>query len=149
MINISEIPIFASLDQGQINSLENIITIKKYEKGQTIFLEGDSSEFLYIIITGQVQIIKSTRDGKEKIIAIVGDGDFFGEMGILEKDKRSATAKCNKNSNIIVIEKNDFLRLIKNNPQIALRMMTELSHRLRRAGDDIKNLSYYIISSYL
>jgi NADH dehydrogenase len=93
--------------------VHNGITHLHYAKGETIFRKGDIGDFLYIIVDGKVEILNSA-DGKDIQVAILGKGEFFGEMALLNQKKRNATVRCLEDSELIAIRKNDFNVLITN-----------------------------------
>lgn len=146
---MASIPLFSGLSQDQLNILKDITYVKEFEEGELLFLEGEESTTFYIILSGEVQIIKDSREGKEKILKIMEPGDFFGEMGIVEGKPRSATARASCKSKLLVYEKDDFLHFIKDNPEIAFNIIIELSHRLRLANNDIENLAFFDVQTRL
>ena len=114
-----------------------------------LFFEGDSSTAFYIVVSGSVKITKLAESGREKILKVMKSGDFFGEMGLLEDKPRSATAVIREKTRLIIFNKDDFLRFIKNQSQIALNIITELSRRLRKADQDIESLAFLDVESRL
>ncbi|MDI3547330.1 MAG: family transcriptional regulator, cyclic receptor protein [Halanaerobiales bacterium] len=146
---ISNVPLFSGLNREEISLIREIAHIREYQSGKILFIEGDLSDAFYIVISGEVQIIKPSVEGKEKLLEIMKAGDFFGEMGIVDGRCRSATARVTKESSLMVLEKDDFLSLIKTNPEVALRIIVELSHRLRRANNDIENLAFLDVKTRL
>ena len=113
----------------------------KFRKGDIIFSEGDSGETLHIIKSGKVKIIKYTKEGKTKTLAILKEKDSFGEMAILTRDARSATVEALMDVVTISLSKENFIQLIKQEPSIPMQIIKTLSQRLARADRDIKNMA--------
>ena len=112
-----------------------------FKKGGIVFSEGDSGETLHIIKDGKVKITKYTKEGRTKTLAILREYDSFGEMAILTKDVRSATVEAISNVVTISISKENFTRLIQDEPSIPMQIIKTLSQRLAKADRDIKNLA--------
>jgi CRP/FNR family transcriptional regulator, cyclic AMP receptor protein len=142
-------PLFSSLDSLQKKILNEIIHIKEFKKNKIIFFEGDFADAFYIVQKGQVQIIKLCAEGKEKILSIMDPGDFFGEMGLIEGKKRSAMAKTSSVTSLIVLEKDKFLGFIRKNPEITLKIIVELSKRLRFSNQEVEELAFLDVESRL
>ncbi|MCC7162055.1 MAG: cyclic nucleotide-binding domain-containing protein [Anaerolineae bacterium] len=104
---------------------------KRFTAGQTIFAEGDSDDrFFYVVETGQVEIANHKR-----FLEVVGPGGFFGEMGLISKKPRSATATAKSDCVLIQVNEGDFYFLIQHAPFFALEMMQVLAERVRRNAD--------------
>ncbi|MGB9736261.1 MAG: Crp/Fnr family transcriptional regulator [bacterium] len=110
-----------------------------FTKGTVLFREGDTGDEMYIIDTGKVKIFKVI-NGVEKVLAILGQSDFLGEMSLLNKKPRSANAQVIEDSRLLVINNNTFEAMIRNNPEIAIRIMKILARRLDDANIQIANL---------
>jgi CRP-like cAMP-binding protein len=105
--------------------------LTRFEKGKLLFREGDRGEDMYIVQSGKVAIKKKLGDGSETTLAVLEKGDFFGEMAILERKPRSASAEVVESGDLIVIAGDMFGEMIKANPEIAVRMLRKQSIRLR------------------
>ena len=112
---------------------------KSVPKGTVIFREGESGHEMYIIHEGKVKITKKIR-AMETILAELDQGDFFGEMAMLEKEARSATATAATDVKLLVIDEKTFDTTIRNNPDVAIRIMRKMAERLRDADHRIENL---------
>jgi len=112
---------------------------KVFPKGTILFREGDAGEEMYIIETGRVKIFKRI-DGIEKVLAILGKSEFFGEMSLLNKKPRSANAEVLEDARILVINNNTFESMVRANPEIAIRIMRMLAKRLEDTNVQIANL---------
>lgn len=112
---------------------------KELPKGSVIFKEGDSGKTMYIIQSGKVRIFKKVGD-VEKTLAVLGAGEFFGEMAILDDKPRSASADVAEDVKMLEIDEQTFETMIKSNPEIAYRIIKKLSQRLRETNAQIENL---------
>ena len=110
-----------------------------FEKGHVLFREGEDGEDMYIIQSGRVAIKKKVKDG-DTVLATLEKGDFFGEMAVLERLPRSATAEVSEEGDLIVINGETFGDMIKANPEIAVRMLRKYSIRLRETNRQIENI---------
>jgi CRP-like cAMP-binding protein len=110
-----------------------------FPKDAVIFREGDIGDYMYILVSGEVRIVKSIR-GAEVVLAIMEKGDFFGEMALLENVPRSASAIVNKDAEVIVIDKDNFQPMFSKNPEIAIKMLIKFSSRLRDTNNKIDAL---------
>jgi CRP/FNR family transcriptional regulator, cyclic AMP receptor protein len=138
---VSAVPIFGELDPPDIKKITEIGINRKYTKNGIVFLEEEEGAALFIIISGKVKIVRTDDEGKEVILSILGEGDFFGEMAILDGLPRSATVVSIDESELFMIHRRDFLQLIERSPQVAVSLLRELTRRLRKSDEQIKSLS--------
>jgi CRP/FNR family transcriptional regulator, cyclic AMP receptor protein len=110
-----------------------------YKSGEVIFKEDDSEDTMYFIKEGKVEISKKMGDA-EQIIALLGPNDFFGEMALLSKAPRSASAKAVKNTTVIVFNRKQFMVLLKTRGEIVLKIIEVLIQRLKESNDTIRKL---------
>jgi CRP-like cAMP-binding protein len=112
--------------------------LSRYTKGQVLFREGEEGEDMYIIQSGKIAIKKKVKDGPDATLAILEKGDFFGEMAVLERLPRSASAEVVEDGDLIKIDNEIFGDMIKANPEIAIRMLRKYSIRLRETNRQIE-----------
>ncbi|MBK7381376.1 MAG: Crp/Fnr family transcriptional regulator [Ignavibacteriales bacterium] len=112
-----------------------------YAKDEIILNEDEAGTALFVIVKGKVKISRSSKDGKEVILTIMNESDFFGEMAILDGFSRSATVTALEESKLFIVQRNDFLNLLKNHTEVSIALLQELTQRLRAAGMKIKALS--------
>lgn len=112
---------------------------REFSKGDFLFREGEPGKEMFVIQTGRVRIGKTVRD-VEKTLVILGPGEFFGEMSILNNKPRSATATVEEDSKLLVIDPKTFEAMVRGNAEIAVRMIKKLAARLQEADDQIENL---------
>ena len=113
---------------------------RSYNPGDVIFREGDMGNEMYIIQSGRVKITKQLKDGVEKTLVILGPGDFFGEMAVIDKDVRSANASAMDASRLIALDEEVFEMHMQTNPKIVKKILKNLTSRLRDANNQIANL---------
>jgi CRP/FNR family transcriptional regulator, cyclic AMP receptor protein len=110
-----------------------------YKAGQVIFEEDDSEDTMYFIKEGKVEISKKMGDA-DQVIALLGPNDFFGEMALLSKAPRSATAKAVKETTVVVFNRKQFMLLLKTRGEIILKIIEVLIQRLKDSNDTIRKL---------
>ena len=127
----------------------NLSVEKKFSRGETIFFEGDEATGFYIIGDGQVKVFKMNPLGKEHILHIFGAGEPIGEVPVFHGQPFPASAETLVASNLIYIQRRDFVNLIKTHPSVSLNMLALLSLRLRQFATQIENLSLKEVPSRL
>ncbi|ERP38982.1 Crp/Fnr family transcriptional regulator [Chitinivibrio alkaliphilus] len=137
------LPMFQALEFWQIRLLYNDVNIRRFVQGEMVVHEEDpcSKNGFFIIFSGRVKVF-SVDDKGEQIYAILGKGDFFGEMSILEEKPRSASVAALHPCEIFVWDCRAFIRMLEKYPSISLAFMRILSERLRRANRRINNFSF-------
>jgi CRP/FNR family transcriptional regulator, cyclic AMP receptor protein len=129
---IRSVPLFASLDDKAAIELRNLLQTRTVANGTNLFHAGDQGDALYLIETGRVRIAVTDDDHKEVVLAELAQGDFFGEMAIIDGKQRSADATVIEDARLEVLLREDFLRFINENPTVALEMLSATFSRLRR-----------------
>jgi CRP/FNR family cyclic AMP-dependent transcriptional regulator len=112
---------------------------KVFADGEVIIRQGDTGDCMYEILDGQVEVFQE-REGKEVRLAVLGKGDFFGEMAIFEREVRSATVRAHGQVRVLTVDKRILLRRISEDPSLALRILERMSHRIRRMDDELVSL---------
>jgi NTE family protein len=129
--NLRKIPFFSELPDQVLEAISQRLQREHYHKDTTIFLQGEPADRMYLIESGQVKVL-SDEGGREKVIAYLGTGNFFGEMGVLLGEKRSATVRVVIDVSLLVLHKDDLDLLLEQHPAIALTISRELGRRLGR-----------------
>ncbi len=138
---LEEIPLFDGVKPSVLKSISQDISIKKYKRKKVIICEGCVNEYLYIIKKGEVKVYRKNKNDQEVIIAILGEGDFFGEMSILDEDVASASVSALQPCELLCIHDRKFKRIMKNNSRIATRLFYYLTQRIRLCDASIENLN--------
>ncbi|MDX6445028.1 MAG: family transcriptional regulator, cyclic receptor protein [Blastocatellia bacterium] len=128
---IRSVPLFASLDDDAARELRSLLSTRDVGTGVALFRAGDDGDAMYLIESGRVRIAVSDEDKKEIVLAELARGDFFGEMAIIDGKKRSADAKIIEDARLAVLSRENFLRFIHDNPNVALEMLSATFSRLR------------------
>ena len=139
--NLNTIPIFIDLDTEELADVSESCTPRKYPKNSMIILEEEFGDIVFIIIKGTVKITRVNDEGKEVILSLLGPGEIFGEMAILDGEARSANALAQEDCELIAIQRSEFLRLLRRNFKISFALMGELAKRLRKSDQQIEALS--------
>jgi CRP-like cAMP-binding protein len=113
---------------------------KIYQDGEVIIRQGDVGECMYVIQDGRVEVVIE-ENGNEVVLAERGEGDFFGEMAIFDRDVRSATIRAKGEVRALTVDKKNFLRRIHKDPSLAFRIVETMSLRIRELCDDVAQLS--------
>ncbi len=136
------VDLFSALDDAQVDTLASMIIEKGFKKGEIILMEDDdTSQSLFIIAKGEVKVVLTAEDGREAILASLKEGDFFGEMSLLDGEPRSATVRAVEDSRLLTIRREDFLSALRRQPDLALTLLGEMSKRLRRSNRQISSLA--------
>jgi CRP/FNR family cyclic AMP-dependent transcriptional regulator len=136
------VDLFSALEDSQVDTLASMIIEKGFKKGEIILMEDDdTSQSLFIIAKGEVKVVLTAEDGREAILASLKEGDFFGEMSLLDGEPRSATVRAVEDSRLYAIRREDFLAALRKQPDLALTLLGEMSKRLRRSNRQISSLA--------
>jgi CRP-like cAMP-binding protein len=139
---LQAIPLFQTLEDRNLQEIADLLIDRKFPKNATIFEEGVGGDYMYVIKEGQVKVTKMSEDGREKILEILGPGDFFGEMALLDREPRSASIKTTRSCVLLALSRNDFLGLLRNNPDISMELIRVLSRRLRETDEQVRGLLF-------
>ena len=132
-MDLKQIPIFSSLNDNHVEKIKEIVEEISIPKGSPIFKQGDFGDAFYIVISGKVKISK-VEDGEDKTLALLKEGEFFGEMALLEEAPRSASATCIDDCRLYKITQKNFGYIMLLNPAISLKIMRFMSDRVRKSS---------------
>lgn len=138
---LKNIPLFSELNDRDLEKIIQVASRQKYHKDNLILLEEEVGSTMFIILSGRVKISRISDDGREVILSILSDGDFFGEMSLLDGHTRSANVTAIEESELLVIRREEFLQMLRDFPQIAINLLKELAQRIRKSDEHIKSLS--------
>ncbi len=133
--------LFQGLADATLTGLAQTAVMRRFPRGHSVVHAGDRTDYVYLVLTGSLKVIVSDENGREVILSILGQGELFGEMGIFGEQPRSASVVAVMPSDLIMISKNDFRRLMHDNFEVAWRMMCNLADRLRNADRKIESLA--------
>jgi CRP/FNR family transcriptional regulator, cyclic AMP receptor protein len=146
---LRKIPLFSSLNDDELEAINQVSFIKHFDRDHLILLEDEEGDTLFIIIDGQVKVTTFSEHGKEVIFSILYDGDFFGDMSLLDGKPRSASVVALDDSEVRLLRRADFIKLLEKHPRIALRLLEELTRRLRKADERIESLALLDVTGRL
>jgi len=136
------IPYFSELTIAELQNLVASSEKRSYPAGSIVLHKGDVGEMVYLIVKGKVKVVVTHPDGKEIILNVLKSGDFFGEMAIFGDMPRSATIVAKKDCECLVISRETIIDQIKKNPSIALKLLSDMSRRVREADEQICGLTH-------
>jgi len=145
--NIKNVHLFSTLEDDELEVISRILYIKDYQKGHVVFQEGEGGDSLYVVLKGNVKVSLYDESGKEYILDIIGKGAFFGELSLIDELPRSANVVTIEDSEFLVIKRNDFIKLLMENPPITVSILRTLSRRLRAADERIKGLAFLSVEN--
>jgi CRP/FNR family cyclic AMP-dependent transcriptional regulator len=137
---LRKVPLFATMREGDILAFAELVRERSFPKGSVIVFEDDPGDALYLVARGQVKVVLIGEDGREVILSVLGEGNFFGEMSLIDEKPRSATVIAMVDSVVLVLRREDFQARLRTSPEIAIALLRELSRRLRRADEKIGSL---------
>jgi CRP/FNR family transcriptional regulator/CRP/FNR family cyclic AMP-dependent transcriptional regulator len=139
---LRNIPLFSSVRDADLEAIASLLIERRFPRHKTIVEEGLPGDYMYILCEGRVQVSKLSDDGREKIREFLEDGDFFGEMSLLDNAPRSASVRALADTRILALSRADFLAVLRRSPDLAMAVIQELTRRLRRVDDQASSLSF-------
>jgi CRP/FNR family transcriptional regulator len=134
--------LFAQASMESIENCEHLFKTTLFPKKALVFDQGDPTRLVYLIKRGKVRIARLTPDGKEVTVAVLGEGDLFGEETLFEKRERTTIASCMVESLLCTAKADDLFGLLSQNPTLALNVASVLSDRLGEASATMEDLAY-------
>jgi CRP/FNR family transcriptional regulator, cyclic AMP receptor protein len=135
------VPLFAELDDQELESIYAIARKRTYPKGSFILLEGDPADAFYLILAGEVKVVTQGADGREFILAVQRAGDFFGEMSLFDGQPRSASVVTTEDSTFLILYKQEFLDQVKHSARIVFKFLITLCQRFRESDKKLRDLA--------
>ena len=137
---LATVPLFNGLDRTELEKFAEVTREKSYPKGSVILFEDDPGDSLFVVRDGRVKVVLIGEDGREVIHGVLGVGEYFGELSLIDDRPRSAHVIAMEDSNLLVLRREDFRKRVESSPSVGWALLTELSRRLRRADDKIGGL---------
>ena len=138
---LRSVPLFSLLPDVQLLLLAQVVLRKPYAKNSTVVAAGDPADALYIVISGRLKVLMSDKEGREVILAILNQGDFFGEMGLIDQAPRSASVVTIEPCELLTITRTDFTKCLQKSFDLTLNVIRGLVKRLREADRKIGSLA--------
>src|SRR5579862_2936268 len=138
---LKSVPMFGSFPEAQLRALATMVTRRSVSRGSTIMHAGDPTDSLYIVVSGRLKVMMGEADGKEVILGLIGPGEFFGEMGLVDDSPRSATVVAIEPCELLAVTKRVFKKCLVENVEVALAVLRVVVQRLREADRKIGSLA--------
>jgi CRP/FNR family transcriptional regulator/CRP/FNR family cyclic AMP-dependent transcriptional regulator len=135
------VPIFSDLTDDDIDALARLTTRRRCPKDTVVFFENEEGDTMFMILEGRIKVTILGDDGREIILSVLGAGDFFGEMALLDNEPRSATAIAAEETELLLLHRTEFQGVLAQNSSISTALIRVLNQRLRRANHQISTLA--------
>jgi len=138
---LQSVALFWDLNDEELGYISEKMVSRQYDTGNYIFLEESDGEQCFFVVKGSVKITRLSKEGREVILAMLNQGDFFGEMSLLDGESRSANVIALEKTEVLTLNRKDFLIVLHDYPKIAIQLLKELASRLRKSDRHIASLS--------
>ena len=138
---LQSVALFWDLSEEDLGYISEKMIARHYESGKFIFLEDSEGEQCFFVVQGSVKVTRLSKDGREVILAMLNEGEFFGEMALLDGESRSANVIALEETEVLTLNREDFLVVLHDYPQIAIQLLKEMADRLRKSDRQIASLS--------
>jgi CRP-like cAMP-binding protein len=132
----------AALTSDQSGVLQSVVKRRYFDPGDTICRKGDPGDAMYVILKGQVRIVLPAPDGNEALICTLDEGDFFGELSLIDGEPRSATIVATEATETLVLNREGFREFLRASPDVTLEILQALSRRLRQSDEFIADAAF-------
>lgn len=146
---LRRVPLFGSLNEQQIRDIARAARRHRYDRDQVVFYQGDAGDTFYVILSGEVKVSLSSAEGQEAILVMLEAGESFGEFALLDEQPRSATIEATRPTEVLALRKDDFHRLIRQSPEIALELLRVMTRRLRDTDQLVEDTAFLDVAERL
>jgi CRP/FNR family cyclic AMP-dependent transcriptional regulator len=144
---LKSVTLFADLEEGELERFSHVAVPRTFPAGTRVFHEGDDSDACYIVKEGSFRVTREHSDGRAITLATLGPGEIFGELAMLDGDKRSASAEALTEGELLALPANDVRSLLARHPEISLKLVAGLVRRLRAANVRLSRQSFQTVPS--
>ena len=144
---LGRVPVFSTLAPEELAQVAEVAVPRRFEAGEVVFKEGDEGTTCYILRSGKARAVREHPDGRSITLAHFVPGDIFGEMAILDGERRSATVEVTEGTETIAILAADMHRLLRAHPDISLKLIAALGQRLRETNERLARQSFQTVQS--
>jgi CRP-like cAMP-binding protein len=144
---LRRVPVFSTLSAEELERVAAVVMARRFEPGEVVFKEGDQGSTCYIVRSGRARAIREHPDGRSITLAHFGPGDIFGEMAMLDGERRSATVETTEGTEAIAILSTDMHRLLREYPDISVKLIASLGQRLRDTNERLARQSFQTVQS--
>jgi CRP/FNR family cyclic AMP-dependent transcriptional regulator len=138
---LRNVPLFAALQESQLALLTGAVSRRSFPRGTTVIAAGDTTDSLYVVISGRLKVMMSDDEGREVILTMLGPNEYFGEMGLIDDSPRSASVIALEACELLALSKRDFRNCLAENFEMTMTVMRGLVKRLREADGKIGSLA--------
>lgn len=142
---LASLEVFSSLEERELEQVAQVAVPRSFARGEVIFREGDSGDTLYVVRSGSVSIRREHGDGRTLALAELRAGSMFGELAAFGGEVRSATAEALEPTSLVAVLAGDIQRVMRSNPEIALKLLEALAERVRRANERLLQQSFQTV----
>lgn len=135
-------PLFVSLGDDVFAALTDELTEVDLARGASVFREGDQGNELYFIISGKIKLVRTSSDGRENLLAILGPGELFGEMALFDPHPRTATATAVSETRLAALRNENLRAVIEKRPEVSAQLLQALARRLRKTNESLADLVF-------
>src|SRR3954468_15804581 len=144
---LGRVPVFEELADDDLRRVAEVTVPRRFASGEVVFREGDDSDTCYVVHSGHARAIREHPDGRQITLATFGPGDIFGELAMFDDERRSATVEASDDLEVIGILGGDMRRLMREHPDIAVKLSISLGRRLRAANERLARQSFQTVQS--
>jgi CRP-like cAMP-binding protein len=144
---LSQVPVFETLGAEDLERVAAVAVPRRFDAHRVIFREGDSSDTCYVVRSGHARAVLEHPDGRTITLAHFGPGDIFGELAMFDDERRSATVETLDEVHAVAVLGSDMRRLLREHPDLAVKLVTSLGRRLREANDRLTRQSFQTVQS--
>ena len=144
---LTRVPVFSALGEEDLAKVAEVAVPRRLAAGAVVFREGDESNTCYIVRSGHARAVREHADGRSITLAHFGPGDIFGELAMFDNERRSATVETLESTEVIAILGGDMQRLLREHPDIAVKLVASLGRRLRETNERLARQSFQTVQS--
>ncbi|MDH3871622.1 MAG: cyclic nucleotide-binding domain-containing protein, partial [Gammaproteobacteria bacterium] len=141
LVMLENVPLFAGLSDEALAEIEQHGSIKTFRKNAIVINQDDETSSLYVILAGSVKVFISGEDGREAVLNHQSAGDYFGDLALIDRQPRAASVMTIEPSKFMIISRDDFMRCLAKNPEIALNLIKPLTSRIRMLAQNVSSLA--------
>jgi CRP-like cAMP-binding protein len=144
---LHRVPVFSTLSSEELERVAQVTVPRRFEAGEVVFKEGDEGSTCYVVRSGRARAVREHPDGRSITLAHFGPGDIFGEMAMLDGERRSATVESIEETDAIAILSTDMHRLLREYPDVSVKLIAALGQRLRETNERLARQSFQTVQS--
>lgn len=139
---LRQAPMFAALDDAEASALRATMHAVKLRRGEILFREGDIGDELYVVMDGKVKMGRTSTDGRENLLSVLGPGQMFGELSLFDPGPRSSTVTAVTDADLLALGQDQLLSWLTGRPEVARGLLLQLASRLRGLNDQVADLVF-------